>query len=227
MKIILSSRRHHYVTRVSIFVVAVALIVGMVGCGGESYTVTIDSTAGGSVTTPGEGRFTYDEGTVVNLVAAPDAGYRFANWTGDVGTIGNVNAAITTITLDDNYSITANFGEYTSVVAAGWGHTVGLKSDRAVVAVGLNNHGQCNVGGWTDIVRVAAGYEHTVGVKSDGTVVAVGESFYGECEVGGWTDIVQVAGGGVHTVGVKSDGTVVAVGCNDEGQCEVGGWTLN
>jgi preprotein translocase subunit YajC len=71
--------------------------------------LTTSSTAGGSVTTPGEGAFTYDGGTVVNLVAEAEEGYRFVNWTGDVGTIANVNAAGTTITMDDDYSITANF----------------------------------------------------------------------------------------------------------------------
>jgi Divergent InlB B-repeat domain len=73
------------------------------------YTLIISSTAGGNVTTPGVGTFTYDTGTVVNLVASPDAGYRFVNWTGDVGTIANVNAASTNITMNGAYSITANF----------------------------------------------------------------------------------------------------------------------
>jgi len=41
MKIILSSRRHHYVTRVSTFLVMVALITGMVGCGGTPYSPEI------------------------------------------------------------------------------------------------------------------------------------------------------------------------------------------
>jgi hypothetical protein len=72
-------------------------------------TISISSTGGGSVTEPGEGVFTYDEGTVVDLVATPDAGYRFVNWTGDVGTIANVNAASTTITMNGDYAITANF----------------------------------------------------------------------------------------------------------------------
>ena len=56
-------------------------------------------------------------------------------------------------------------------------HTVGVKSDGTVVAVGRNNYGQCNVGSWTDIVQVAAGDGHTVGLKSDGTVVAVGNKY--------------------------------------------------
>ena len=74
-----------------------------------TYYLTTSSTAGGSVTTPGEATFTYDEGTVVDLVAIPDTGYQFVNWTGDVGTIANVNAAATTITMNNNYTITANF----------------------------------------------------------------------------------------------------------------------
>jgi len=73
------------------------------------YDLTISSTAGGSVTEPGEGVFTYDEGTVVDLVAIPDAGYRFVQWTGDVGTIADVHDASTTITMNGNYAITANF----------------------------------------------------------------------------------------------------------------------
>jgi hypothetical protein len=72
------------------------------------YDLTINSTAGVSVTTPGEGTFTYDAGTVVDLVATPDDGYRFVEWTGDVGTIADVGAAATNITMNGNYSITAS-----------------------------------------------------------------------------------------------------------------------
>ncbi|MDH4292118.1 MAG: leucine-rich repeat domain-containing protein [Dehalococcoidia bacterium] len=116
MKTVFSSRRHHYVAKASIFLITVALIAGMVGCGGggdgdgggEYYTLTIASTAGGSVTTPG-GIATYDEGTVVNLVATPHACCHFVNWTGDVGTIADVNDATTTITVNGDYAITANF----------------------------------------------------------------------------------------------------------------------
>jgi hypothetical protein len=42
-------------------------------------------------------------------VATPDEGYQFDEWTGDVDTIVDIGAAVTTITIDDNYSITANF----------------------------------------------------------------------------------------------------------------------
>jgi hypothetical protein len=75
------------------------------------YDLTISSTAGGNVTSPGVGTFTYDTGTVVSLNATPDAGHRFASWTGNVSTIGNVTTPSTNIRMSDNYSITANFEE--------------------------------------------------------------------------------------------------------------------
>ena len=100
--------------RISILLITVALIVGMIGSGGnvggsESYTLSINSTPGGSVTEPGEGTFNYDQGTVINLKAEAEEGYRFINWSGGVDTISNVNAVATNITMEDDYSITANF----------------------------------------------------------------------------------------------------------------------
>jgi len=79
-----------------------------------TYDINISSTSGGSVNTPGEGTFTYDEGTMVNLVATPLSGYRFINWTGNIDTIADVNFASTTITMNDHYSITANFKQITT-----------------------------------------------------------------------------------------------------------------
>jgi len=112
MKIILSSKRHHYLAGVGIFLVTIALIAGMVGCDLTlvRYSLTISSTEGGSVTEPGEGTFPlYSEGRVVDLVATPDSGYHFVNWTGNVGTIADVEDATTTITMNGNCAITANF----------------------------------------------------------------------------------------------------------------------
>jgi hypothetical protein len=74
-----------------------------------SYDLTVASTDGGVVTSPGEDTFTYDCGTLVALVAAAEEGYYFVNWSGDVDTIANINAPTTTITMMGDYSITANF----------------------------------------------------------------------------------------------------------------------
>jgi uncharacterized repeat protein (TIGR02543 family) len=109
--------------RASILLITVALIAGMVGCGrnggdgdggGESRTLTIDSTVGGTVTVdnvpiPGKSMLTYDTGTAVGLSASPSAGYRFVGWTGDVSSIADINAASTTITMQGNYEIAASF----------------------------------------------------------------------------------------------------------------------
>lgn len=117
-----------------------------------------------------------------------------------------------------------NPAAFRNVIGAGFSHTVGLKSDSTVVAVGRNKYGQCDVSGWTDIVAVSAGKNHTVGLKSDGTVIAAGDNSHGQCDVSGWTDIVAVNAGDFHTVGLKSDGTVVAVGYNKYSQCDVSEW---
>ena len=105
-----------------IFLVLIAVMltlsVGLTGCGGEEtpeYSLTISSSEGGKVTTPGEGSFVCDEGMVVDLVAEADDGYHFVSWTGLVGTIANVNDATTTIDVDNHYSITANFASDTTI----------------------------------------------------------------------------------------------------------------
>ena len=115
MKIILSLKRHHYLVIVSIFLITLVLIAGMVGCdfsppGGVRHSLSISSTEGGSVTEPGEGAFPlYSEGRVVDLVATPDPGYQFVVWTGDAGSIADVEDATTTITMYGTCVITANF----------------------------------------------------------------------------------------------------------------------
>ena len=85
-------------------------------------SLTITSTPGGNVTEPGKGLFLYDVGTVVELVAEPDAHYHFVEWTGNVSTIANVTAPSTNITMNDSYSITANFeldeGWYTLTISS-------------------------------------------------------------------------------------------------------------
>lgn len=91
-----------------------ALSVGLVGCGGGGageMILTISSTSGGDVTTPGEGPFEYVPDKVVNLVATASAHAHFVNWTGDIGSMADPNDATTTITMSGNYSIVANFVE--------------------------------------------------------------------------------------------------------------------
>lgn len=94
-------------------------------------------------------------------------------------------------------------------IAAGRRHTVGLKSDGTVTAVGDNKYSQCDVSSWCDVVAVAAGNvhmatntgnAHTIGLKSNGIVAAVGWNRDGQCDVNYWCDIVAVAAGWRCTV---------------------------
>ena len=112
-------------------------------------------------------------------------------------------------------------------LSAGLWHTVALKSDGTVTAVGNNKHGQCEVftWDWRDTVAVSAGFFHTIGMKADGTVIATGENDDGQCDVFDWADIVAISAGRTHTVGLKADGTVVAVGDDKDGRCDVSDWT--
>jgi len=73
------------------------------------YTLSISSTPGGLIDTPGDGMFTYYAGTLVHLVAKPEANHRFIGWTGDVDSVANAEAATTVITMDSDYAVTANF----------------------------------------------------------------------------------------------------------------------
>ena len=74
-----------------------------------SVTLTIIIVGNGTVTHPGSGTFSYDVGTVVNLLAMPGSGASFLGWTGSVGQVANPDAADTTVTMNGNVTITANF----------------------------------------------------------------------------------------------------------------------
>lgn len=100
----------------------------------------------------------------------------------------------------------------------GAGHTVGLKKDGTVVAIGDNKYGQCEVSKWRDIVSIAAGDWYTVGLKSDGTVLITGSNEPGNAyideEIHEWKNIVDIAAGFGQTLGLAKNGDVVAIGYN-------------
>lgn len=74
----------------------------------QLYSLNITSDDHGNVSTPVEAVYIYSAGQVVNLVATPDTCYHFDNWTGG-GIIADVNDPTTTITMNGDYAIQANF----------------------------------------------------------------------------------------------------------------------
>ena len=73
----------------------------------EEYTLTIETEGFGS-TNPAEGSHIYNEDETVNISAVPDEGWEFSHWEGDVT---DSESADTTVTLNDDKTIIANFIE--------------------------------------------------------------------------------------------------------------------
>jgi len=119
------------------------------------YALTISSSPGGSVTSPSEGISTYDEGTVVNLVATPDIDYYFVAWTGDVYSIANINAANTTITMYANYFITANFSQGQFI--ENWYDLDGIRDELDGYYI-LKNDLNCTTPGYAELASPTANH---------------------------------------------------------------------
>jgi len=98
-------------------------------------------------------------------------------------------------------------------VAAGGGHSLGLKQDGSIVAWGDNGSGQCNIPSPNSgFIAIAAGWSHSLGLKQDGSIVAWGHN---------WANIpspnsgfIAISAGGDHSLGLKQDGSIVAWGAN-------------
>jgi len=86
-------------------------------------SLTIEVSGSGKVT-PSVGSHTYPVGASVNLMATPADGWRFTGWTGDTAAIADNTSANTTILMDDDYSITANFNQtILTISTSGSGNT--------------------------------------------------------------------------------------------------------
>ena len=102
--------------------------------------------------------------------------------------------------------------------AAGFSHTVLLRTDGTVIAFGQNQFGQCTIPECRDGItytQAAAGYGHTVLLKSDGSAVAFGMNYFGQIEI---PDLpfgityTQIAAVYSRTILLRSDGAAVNIG---------------
>jgi hypothetical protein len=101
----------HKLISITLIAILLCTVLGSgIGCTtpATKYTLTIASTAGYKSITPAVGPHTYAAGTVVNLNATPDSGYRFVQWTAPG--YGNWTAAQTTWGMPaQDVTITAHF----------------------------------------------------------------------------------------------------------------------
>ena len=86
----------------------------------NTYTLTVNATNGTVTKLPDQAA--YDHDTVVQLTAVPATGYHFVNWTGDA----SGTELTTSVTMDGNRSVTANFAidTFTLTYTAGTGGTI-------------------------------------------------------------------------------------------------------
>ncbi len=128
-----------------------------------------------------------------------------------------------------------------TALAAGYYHTVLLRSDGTVWAFGDNRSGQLGwattpafspglvptrVSGLRDVTAIAAGGYRTAVLRSDGTVWTFGLNSYGElgritaplfqdqfpAQVPGLTNVTAIAAGAEHTLALRADATVWSSG---------------
>jgi len=130
-------------------------------------TLTISSSAGGNVTTPGEGVYDYNHGDVVNLVATADLNYHFVNWTGtavDAGKVADANSAATTVTMDGSYTVVANFA-INEMTISGYVTEPDANIPVEGVSIDASNDGS------SDTTDANGFYELTVAYGWSGTVI--------------------------------------------------------
>lgn len=125
-------------------------------------------------------------------------------------------------------------------VAAGYNHTLFLKGDGSLWAMGQNSSGQLGDGTNSNtnrpelivpsgVTAIAAGGYHSLFLKSDGSLWAMGANDIGQLGDGTNNNtnrpeqivaggVVAITGGESHTLFLKSDGSLWAMGANEYGQ---------
>ena len=183
-------------------------------------------------------------GNVTFTVAASGTAPLAYQWYKDgIAVAGATGSSLTIsgVKLSDGGSYQAsvsNGADRIRAVSASHEHTLFVKTDGTLWAMGRNNYGQLGDGTTTSrsttvpvasgVASAAARNNHTMYVKTDGTLWAVGSNGYGELGDGTTTQrntpvqvatgVASVSAGNNHTMYVKTDGTLWAVGLNSLGQ---------
>jgi ribosomal protein L21E len=145
------------------------------------YNLTIAKYGNGTVT-PGAGIHAYDEGSTVNLTATPAEGWQFASWAGEVA---NYKSATTSVTMDEDKSVTAYFFES----GASYDLTIAVTGDGTVLpAAGSHSYAGGSVieitatpasgwrfKGWTGEVADADAASTTITISRDAQISAIFE----------------------------------------------------
>jgi alpha-tubulin suppressor-like RCC1 family protein len=105
-------------------------------------------------------------------------------------------------------------------VAAGWGHSLALRSNGTVVAWGRNDRGQSTVpAGLNSVVAIEAGQEYSLALRANGTVVQWGRDW--GAMPAGLGGVTAISAGSSHSMALKSDRSVVVWGSGEYGSTAV------
>src|SRR6267378_4028442 len=140
-------------------------------------------------------------------------------------------------------AVTAQAATTVTNIAAGFVHSLFIKSDGSLWAMGNDYYGELGDGGAfgtttnrpeqivaSNVVTVAAGGLQSLFIKSGGSLWAMGNNINGQLgdgTSGGFTNkpeqivssnVVAVASGAVHSLFLKSNGSLWAMGNNQGGQ---------
>jgi alpha-tubulin suppressor-like RCC1 family protein len=134
-----------------------------------------------------------------------------------------------------------------TAVAAGEYHSLFLKSDGSLWAMGANNFGQLGDGTYNQtnrpeqivasgVTAIAAGYYHSLFLQSDGSLWAMGYNTSGQLGDGTYNQtnrpeqivasgVTAIAAADDHSLFLKSDGSLWAMGYNAHGELGDGTYT--
>ncbi len=132
-------------------------------CEVAEYDLTVSKDEEGTVS-PLPGTYSYSYGTEVDIVATPDEGWEFDQWTGDYPSGGRYEEEIT-IEITGNKSVTANFVEdfssCSNTTEVTWSHNDGMGDDCGPTTFGwgITGHGDNNYASYSNDYEGSATYQ--------------------------------------------------------------------
>ncbi|MFO7660421.1 MAG: RCC1 domain-containing protein, partial [Candidatus Cloacimonadaceae bacterium] len=92
-------------------------------------------------------------------------------------------------------------------IAAGDQHSVALRTDGTLIAMGLNSAGQTTVPAGNNYTMISAGYRHNLALRSDGSIATWGYSSGGLGNVPTVGTFIDISAGRDFSVALKANTT--------------------